>query len=66
MFRPVTLTLLGDPESFSVSGQHLVHDSSELVEQLQALLFSHARVVEAGQPCLREREREREMQCNVS
>lgn len=32
----------------------MVQDASELVEQLQALLFSHTRVVEAGQARLKE------------
>lgn len=51
------LTLLGYPERLGVCGNDLVHDSSELVEQFQALLLSHAGVVEAWQACLRQGKR---------
>lgn len=51
-FRYQSLTLLWYPEWFSVSWQDLMHDSSELIQHLQALLLPHAGVVEAREPWL--------------
>lgn len=44
---PTGLTLLWYPERFCVSRHDLMHDSTELIQHLQALLLPHAGVVES-------------------
>lgn len=46
------LTLLWYPKRLVVQRHDLVKDAAELVQDFQALLLAHARVVEARQPCL--------------
>lgn len=47
------LTLLWYPEGFCVSRHHLMHDSTELIQHLQALLLPHAGVVESWESWLK-------------
>lgn len=46
------LTLFGYPQRVSVCRDDLVHHTSELIQQFQALLLSYTGVVEAWQSCL--------------
>lgn len=50
------LTLLWYPEGFCVSRHHLMHDSTELIQHLQALLLPHAGVVESWESWLKRRQ----------
>lgn len=47
------LTLLWYPEGFCVSRHDLMHDSTELIQHLQALLLPHAGVVESWESWLK-------------
>lgn len=59
---PTGLTLLWYPERFRVSGHDLMHDSTELIQHLQALLLPHAGVVESWESWLEPRQRVRSQQ----
>lgn len=57
-----SLTLLWYPERFWVSRHDLMHDSTELIQHLQALLLAHAGVVEAWESWLERRQEVRSQQ----
>ena len=53
---PTSPTLLWYPERFRVSRHDLMHDSTELIQHLQALLLPHAGVIESRESRLEGRQ----------